>query len=280
LNTSQPALSRSLRELEGLLGRALFQRGASGLVLTAEGERYRRHVGAALAQIEAGTREARGQTQAPMVRLGLLPNMMRGLAPLATARFKAQSPLTNVRIRWAQLSTLTEELQRGEIDMILGRLLGMEHMSGLSFEQLFTEELIFVAPAGHPLAALREVTLEMVNLGEVVVPLPQTIIRREMDRFLVSRGFGGFDRTVECISFEFTRAYLRKVPAVACLPIGAVRRELASGQLVRLPVAGDALAGPVGITTASGRRPSLPAQRFAEVLRALVASGEHISESI
>jgi len=280
LRTSQPAVSRSLHELEREVGRALFTRSATGLTLTPEGEQYRRHVAAALAQIETATREAQGRTKAPLVVLGVLPNMMRGLAPAATARFKAELPQVIVRVRWAQLAVLIQELQRGEVDMILGRLLAMEQMSGLSFEQLFTEELVFVAAPEHPLARAPEVTLAMIDAGQVVVPLPETIIRREMDRFLVARGFLAFQRTVESISFEFTRSYLRGGVAVACIPIGAVRRELAAGALVRLPIGGDEMVGPVGITTVSGRRPTVPAQRFAEALRGLVAEGAHISDTI
>ena len=280
LNTSQPAVSRTLAELEQLIGRALFTRSAAGLTLSAEGEQFRRPVAAALAQIEAGARAAQGRAQAPRVVVAPLPNVMRGLVPAAAARFKAEAPLVPLRIRWAHVPALLQELQEGQVDMIVGRLLAMDRMSGLSFEQLFTEELVFAASPAHPLAGAAELTLEQVDAGLVVVPNEGSIIRTEMDRYLAARGFVGFARPVESISFDFTRAFLRQIPAVACVPLSAVRRELAVGALVRLPLGGDELMGPVGITTVSGRRLPEPAQRFAEKLREVVAEGLHISDLI
>lgn len=280
LHTSQPALSRTLAELEQLIGRALFIRSSTGLTLTPEGEEFRRPVATALAQIEAGARAASGLAKPPMVVVGPLPNVMRGLVPAAAARFKAETPQVALRIRWTHLAALLQELQRGEVDMIVGRLLAMDQMAGQSFEHLFTEELVFTASPGHPLAGAAEVTLAEIDTGLVVVPNEGTIVRAEMDRFLAARGFPGFERLVESINFDFTRAFLRQIPAVACVPLSAVRRELASGALIRLPLGGDELMGAVGITTVSGRRLSEPAQRFAEKLRAVVAEGLHISNLI
>lgn len=279
LNTAQPAVSRSLQELERLLGNPLFTRSRNGLTLTRQGEEFRRPVAAALAQIEAGTRAARGQAQVPTVVIAPLPNVVRGLVPAAAARFKTDAPEIPLRIRWAHVPTLVAELQRAEVDMIVGRLLSMEQMVGLGFEHLFTEELVFVVAPGHPLAGATRVGLADLNAGMMVIPNDGTIIRREMDRFLTGRGFLAFDRTVESINFDFTRDFLRHSPgAAACLPLSAVRRELAAGTLLRLPLGGDELTGPVGITTVSGRRLSDPARRFADHLRAVVAEGLHISD--
>ena len=49
MNSSQPAVSRSLAELETLVGQPLFERGGRGLTLTEAGERLRRHLDPRLA---------------------------------------------------------------------------------------------------------------------------------------------------------------------------------------------------------------------------------------
>lgn len=280
LNTSQPAVSRSIRDLEHIVGRPLFVRSGAGLTLTAVGEAYRRSVGTALAQIDTGTRAAQGVAIAPTVGIGVLPNVMRGLAPVATARFKTLAPQIKVEVYWSNVQTLLDTLRRGQIELILGRLLSMEQMSGLNFEQLFTESLVFVVAADHPLTRIQPLGLEAIKGFEVVIPLRGTIIRTEMDRFIFARGIVAFERTIESVSFEFTRAYLRLMPAVACLPMGAVRRELAEGTLVRLPIEGDELVGSVGIATVSGHRLSPEAQMFADCVREVVADGSFISKVI
>src|SRR5690606_34953656 len=70
MNSSQPALSRSLAELEALIGQPLFLRTRRGLSLTEAGQSLRRHVDAALSQLEAGTRSAAGLSPVPVVSVG------------------------------------------------------------------------------------------------------------------------------------------------------------------------------------------------------------------
>ena len=63
-NVSQPALSKTISELEGLLGAHLFERTGRRAVLTPAGENFRAHARAALQSLEAGVRDLSGQVAA------------------------------------------------------------------------------------------------------------------------------------------------------------------------------------------------------------------------
>lgn len=280
LNTSQPALSRSLRELEQEIGQPLFVRTGSGLALTPAGENYRQSVSAAMAQIERGTHQAKGAHLAQSVSIGMLPNVTRTLIPEATARFKKASPEIKVALHWHNVKTLIETLRKGETDMIVGRLLSLEHMAGMSFEHLFDEPLIFTVSAQHPLARQADPSLSQINNYTVLTPLAGTIIRNELNKFLVARGFVDFDDSIETVSFEFARAYLAGNDAVACVPLSAVSNELATGKLVKLPIWGEELNSSVGITKLSEKQLSKPAMRFAATIRHAAQKYQGISRTI
>ncbi|MGR3367635.1 MAG: LysR substrate-binding domain-containing protein [Sagittula sp.] len=268
MNSSQPAVSRSLAELETLVGQPLFERGGRGLTLTEAGERLRRHLDPAVSQMEEGVRLAGGTVAVPRVSVGVLPNVARTLAMRSSVMFKADTPDVDLELHWANVSELITRLNRGEIDMLLGRLLSLEHMEGVSFEHLYPEDIVFAVHHTHPFAARpEEVTLSEVGAELVVVPLGGTIIRRELDKFMTARGLARFRRQIETVSFEFTRSFLRETPSVAAIPLGAIRRELAEGELVKLGLSGEELAGSVGISFRTGRALSPEAARFADAVR-------------
>ncbi len=268
LGSSQPALSRTLSELEALIGQPLFHRTGRGLSLTEAGTALRRHVDTALSQLEAGTRLAAGGSPVPVVAIGMLPNVSRTLAVEAAAAFKAEAPEVDLRLYWASIPELVARLHRAEIDFLIGRLLALDYMPGVRFEHLYFEPLIFVVDRDHPFAATPdEVTLEDIRAGLVVVPMPGTIIRMELDKFVTARGYGPFPNKIETVSFEFTRAFLSFNHAVACVPLGAVRGELAEGRLVRLGLQSEELMGSVGMTYASDRNPTPEAALLRDHIR-------------
>lgn len=268
LNSSQPAVSRSLNELESIIGEKLFSRAGRGLALTPAGTRLRRHFETAVSELEAGTRVSANTSDRPKVSVGMLPNVIRTVANNAAAAFKAREPDVDLVLHWADVQGLIARLHNGRIDLLLGRLLGLEHMTGVSFEHLYAEPLIFVVNPHHPLSRDPErATLSSIEDELVIVPLSDTIIRRELDKFLTARGLDRFSRTIETVSFEFIRSFLATQRAVACLPLGAVRQELEDGRLVRLGIHGEELVSSVGISYATGRSLSRQAQRFADDVR-------------
>ena len=50
---------------------------------------------------------------------------------------------------------LLEQLRLGELDLVVGRLAAPEKMTGFFFEHLYSEQVLFVVRAGHPLLGAR-----------------------------------------------------------------------------------------------------------------------------
>lgn len=267
LGTVQPSVSRSLRELEELLDAVLFDRTPTGLVLTDPGRTFLAFVSNGMGQIDRGVEALRGQMAGDRIVAYALPNVVRTIMPGAVRRFKSLYPDIVVTFLGVQSGGFNQFISRGEIDFAFGRLLAAEHMSGLNFEHLYSEALQFFVRAGHPLVGRAGLKVHDLDAFPVVLPIRGTIIRDEIDRFLVGRGISEFSNTVETISFEFGRAYLAQSDAVICQPTGALRRELTEGTVAPLNLNEDEMMGAVGITTPAGHPPSAPAQLLIQMIR-------------
>ncbi|MGX1101121.1 LysR substrate-binding domain-containing protein [Amorphus sp. MBR-141] len=267
LATVQPALSRTLRELEEEVGKKLFERTRDGLILTEAGETLYRYAFGGMQQVSEGLARAAGEGPGEVIAIGVLPNVSRRVLPESVAVFKGQHPDTVVRIVTGTNIDLLTKLQAGRLDFVLGRMSDPDTMKGLTFEHLFYESIVFSARSGHPLGAASVVSLADVDGFPVIIPLPETIIRSELDRFMVSNGFPEFSNVIETVSFEFARPYLLASDAVAALPRGAVRPELESGQLVELAVPCDDLKGPVGLTFLPGHPLGSRTERLLGIIR-------------
>lgn len=285
IGTVQPAVSRSIRELEEELGCSLFDRTATGLTLNAAGRTLFAYVSNGLGQVDRGLEAMQGHMPAQQVVAYVLPNVVRMVMPGAMHRFKTLYPGIDVTFLAAAGGGLQENLRSGRLDFGFGRLLAAEHMEGMNFQHLFSEPLVFFVRAGHPLAGATGLTIHDIDRYQVILPIPGTIIRAELDRFIISKGLSRFASVIETISFEFSRTYLGISDAVVCQPLGAMRRELAEGLVERLDFGGGALMGAVGLTTPAGQTVSAPAQLLMQMIREEVralglAPGADIANSL
>jgi len=283
MGTVQPAVSRSLRELEEELGSPLFDRTANGLMLNAIGNTLFSFVSNGMGQIDRGLEALQGQSAEAQVVAYILPNVVRVVMPGAVRRFKVLYPSVDLRFIATTGGGLQHYLRTGEVDFGFGRLLAVEHMQGMNFEHLFSEPLVFFVRTGHPLAGRGDLSIRDIDRHPVVIPTPGTIIRDELDRFLISKGVSRFSNMIETISFEFARSYLAMSDAVVCQPMGAMRRELSEGVVQCLDFARGAMDGAVGLTTPAGQTVSAPAQLLMQMIREEVraltsASGGNIAE--
>ena len=270
LGTVQPSVSRSLREFEDEVGVLLFARTPAGLVLTSAGKTLLAYVSNGLNQVDRGIETLQGRMTENRVVAYVLPNIVRLVMPGAVRRFKELLPDVDIKFLSTTGGGLQESLSQGDVDFGFGRLLAAKHMEAMHFEHLFTEPLVFFARAGHPLADIKSLSIEEIDKFEILLPIDETIIRDEIDRFIIAKGFHRFRNLIETISFEFSRAYVRQGDAIVCQPLGAMRQELEAGQVVILDFGKGELDGAVGITKPAGRHLTASAELLIEMIRAEV----------
>jgi len=250
MGLTQPAVSRSVRELEQVLGVELFDRSQRGAVLTPAGESLLRSGEEGLSRISLGLQVAADPDAVrEPVSIGALPNVCAQFLPGVAAEFKRRYPTIPLRIITGGNTELLNKLRINEVALVLGRISSGEEMRGLAFEHLYDEPLVFLVRPVHPLAQEAILTADQITQYPLILPRPETIIRVEAERFLASQGIAKIENLIETIAFEFIRTYLRDTDCIGVAPRGVFQRDLADGSLVELRFGQNKLLGAVGLTT-------------------------------
>src|SRR5882762_6304062 len=119
LHTSQPSLSRQIRDLEDQVGVELFRRTARGVDLTDAGKAFMDHARLALSQVDAAVEAARRAAQPAKQRfaLGFLTGQEMMWLPDALHILRSELPNVDVTVSSDYSPDLAEGLERGRLDL-------------------------------------------------------------------------------------------------------------------------------------------------------------------
>ena len=235
LNLSQPALSKTLNELEQLTGTRLFERGRLGAQLTLVGEQFLTHAVKVLDALNSAGQALNRKEglNNDIVRIGALPTAALGILPTVIGQFHKQQKDITLQVATMNNTMLLAGLKSGEIDIGIGRMSDPELMSGLHYELLFLESLKLVVRPGHPL--LQEtVTLSRVMEWPVVVSPKGTVPRQNAEALLQSQGCKMPAGCIETLSASLSRQLTVDFDYVWFVPSGAVKDDLRRGVLTAI----------------------------------------------
>ncbi len=150
---SQPAMSRSIQELERELGVVLFERTGTGVQLTAMGKVFLRRASSVHNELRRAQEELdqlRGETNGRLtMALSSVPHL--ALLPHVLRPFRQRYPRVTLDIIDAVFPHIELDLREGRIDGYIGPA-PVEAGSDLLLEKLFDNTRLIVGRKGHPLA--------------------------------------------------------------------------------------------------------------------------------
>ena len=165
LHISQPALSEAVSKLERELGVTLLDRRRSGARISRQGQDLLQNMVEVLDAVDR-LKLAAGdqQTASRTVRIGTVNAATSTLLVPAVRSFQDTVPATTVEILNIQQDEIHQSLIEGSLDLGLVNVLGGDepvlHLVGTD---LLHGRPIVVLPAGHPLAAADQVTIEQLR---------------------------------------------------------------------------------------------------------------------
>ena len=272
---TQPAISKTLKDLETILGMALMHRDRGGIELTREGAVFQQFAEQSLAALSHGlaSLDALSAGTSTPLRIGALPSVAADLLPDVVLRFSELSPATPVMVEDGRIGALVDRLRSGDLDLVVGRMGRPETMAGLSFTQLYSEQVVFAVAIDHPLAHAMahaigsETNLEALAGYRILYPPKGAAIRPLVDRFLIMHGIGDWPNRLETVSDAFGRTMtLGPAAAIWIISKGVVAQDIKAGRMVTLPIDTRAMAGPVGILARSEEDPTPTIRLFRQAI--------------
>ncbi|NKR75169.1 LysR family transcriptional regulator [Rhodococcus hoagii] len=269
LHVTQPVATRSLHDIESILGVSLYDRGPRGITPTIFGEAFTAHARAVIAQLTQAGRHVVELADADRgtVVVGTHLAGSNVLLPGAIARLKRERPLLTVVVREGTPEVLLTELQSGRIDLIVGRLTSPTDEMAVR-RTLYAESVELVTRRGHPLAGRSGIELGDLTQYPWILPGVETALRRELEEFFARNSLALPENRVEATSFLTVRQLLIETDMVAVLPSLIPRDDV---RLTTLPITLDPIGHSVGITLSAGRTLSPSASALVDFLAEFAA---------
>ena len=251
LNTTQPAASKMLQEIEDILDVRLFERGPTGVKTT----EYGRIMVARARHLIGGVRHASNEIlstkegQLGQVTIGTLLAAAPALLPSAVTALKSQHPELVVSIQDGTNESLLSALVAEDIDLAISRMETYVIQKELVHEVLYEDKMCVVARPEHAKANSRKITLTELADYQWILPGPDTTLREEFNRIFTEAGVKPpSSRVVESVSLHMNLALLLKTDMVTFLPFHAVQPYVRLGLLTHLDTEFRSVYGPIGVT--------------------------------
>lgn len=154
LQQTQPALTRSIKELEHTMGAPLLVRGNFGVTLTDAGHVLASRSNLILEEIHKATEEIRviQQISQGSVAFGVSPILAISILPKIISEFSLKQPEVQITIEDAQLPVHLPRLREGKLDFVVGVESGDVSLSEFIVEPLFRASYSVIARKNHPYA--------------------------------------------------------------------------------------------------------------------------------
>lgn len=264
---TQPALSRSVKQIEWEIGSVLFSRSAAGVMPTEQGRllvrRAREVVEAADELDREVTRHRVGGTG--QINIGAGAYAAETVVPAAIARYVGDNELVRVRVLRANWDELPRRLRARELDFFVAEFSTLTDEHDLDIQPMARHPAYFVGRKGHPLSAAAPVPPEemlafpFVALSRYPPRALQPLLaaRRPVDERQPGRPFPA----IECPSVAAAKQIVAASDAVAALTLPMIAEDIERGSLAVLGTAAWAFAH-YAVVRLKGQPPSAACERF------------------
>jgi LysR family transcriptional regulator, pca operon transcriptional activator len=277
LGLTQPGLSRNIRILESRIGVKLLNRGKHGATPTDEGKvlaaygRTLRELTQQAATI--GTSVQRGEVGD--LRLGASFSIANGLIAEPISRFLERRPKASVRVVPGPTPHLLQELDAGQLDLVVGgvQLLAQQH--GVRFEPLVENQLVVIGRRDHPLSALDPVPATALAQARWIMCSQHDPLRIDVEAGMTSLGLSREAVAMETGSTSLVVDVLTQTDFLTMVPSGFAFSLVADGKISRLKLATRYTLRPIGVAYRSNGDIPPVALAFIRMLREWAKTHAH-----
>lgn len=270
---TQPALTRSIKNLEELLGAELLERRPRGIVPTPAGDALYRY--ARLMLNEA----ARAQAEVLAVQKGAKGELSVGIAAMfadhivdrAVAAVCGSGRDVALTITQGFFEELVEALRDGRLDVIFSNLSSMELPDDVAIEPIIDLHAYVYAGSDHPLVGQKGIDKQALLKHRWAV-VDQPHMRDFLDYYFVAEGLATPDYVVRTNSLNLICSLIANGGFLGVLPEHVIRRRVRRGQVKTVEAPGVPIVRKAGLLTRKSMPPRPVVDLFTEELRAACKS--------
>jgi DNA-binding transcriptional LysR family regulator len=220
LNLAQPAVTKSLREVEQILGTSLFDRRPRGVALNEAGQIVLPHIQTIFAELHRASDELHAYKKGfgGLVTVGGTMTALPYLLPKTVTSFVRHASNSTIRVVEGTIQQMIEGLLRGEVDIVVGRVLADPSSSQLMQEIVFDDPFVPVVRPGHRLTRqIPAAPAELFTYPWILAPEGNSG-RSTVERFMLKHGVQPPYGFVETVSFQVTLGIISHSDSIAVIP--------------------------------------------------------------
>jgi len=251
LKTSQPALSRTIKQIESTLGVSLFSRSTRQVTITQAGEEFAALAERLLGDLKLGVENMRslGEQRRGQIIVASIMSLAHASLPAVIAEYTRQFPGIEIKLREGVQGNVQDDVRSGLADFGVGYVADMPQP--FVTQRLGVETFYAVLPARHRLARVKEIELKALK-GAVLVSLPtDSRTRRLIDGAAATAGFS-FRHPITVNQFATLYSFVRSGVGLTIVPDGA-RPPASDRALVSRPLIRPRISREIGIVRIEGR---------------------------
>jgi LysR family transcriptional regulator, regulator for genes of the gallate degradation pathway len=264
-----PTIHRAARELEKIVGVALFEKTSFGVQPTRSAIKLGAAGGRAFSEIQQANVEIaafKGIESGETV-IGAMPLARAFLAPMAAMELCERRPGHRVAIVEAPYETLLNDLKRGRIDLLIGAARGAHKAPGIVEEPFFHDKLSILMRPEHPLAAASRLTAKRLAAYPWVAPRQSSPLRVHFEALFVKHAAPV--EVVECNSLVAARIMLMNSDRLMLLSDAQAQIEIQSALIISKALPGRAISRSISLTFRKDWRPTAVQQDLVDIIRRL-----------
>jgi DNA-binding transcriptional LysR family regulator len=269
LNTTQPAVSKSIAELERTVGVRLLDRSAQGVVPTACGRALLDGGATVFDELRQTVKniEFLADPEAGEVRIGCNPFLAASFASAVVHRLSQRLPRIVFHLVTGGNETLGRELRERNVDLLIARRFGSIADEHCSVEVLYDDSYVVVAGIRNPWARRRKIELSELSNEAWALPAPESVTGSVATQAFRTIGLDHPRVAVVTISPEARISLLATGHFLSIFPASALRFPTKRSEIKVLPIALPVAPVPIGIVTLNNRTLSPVARLFIEQAR-------------
>ena len=232
---TQPAVSLQIKALETQCGVLLFHRTKKTLQLTESGKRLYQVAIKIFSLVGEAERILSEESEfiSDPLRIGSTKTLVRHFLAAYISRFRKAFPKIQIQVDEGSSEEMLKSLLDNRNDLaIVGRLPYHEQLKAVPFIQ---DELVLLAAPGHPLCSKENVSIEDLKGENLILREKGSGTRRVIDRVFEEKNFF-YSAFIETSNVDFLKEMVRTGNGVTMLARMGADRDLASGNLIALPL--------------------------------------------
>ena len=272
LHTSQPAVSRSIADLEHAVGQRLLDRSRRGVELTKYGRALLDCGSAMFDDLRQGLRQLEYLADPTVgeIRVGGTEAVIAGLLATVYERLRRQYPRIAIHVTQVPvISQQVSELRERKVDLIFGRI-GRSIEADIAAEVLFHDRTFVVAGPQNKWSRRRKIKLADLADEPWALSPPETIIGSLLAEAFRVSGLDPQRKSLATGSIHLQTALLASGSFLVVLPGSVLHFSKNLPPLKVLPVDLPVPAWPFGIMALKNRPISPAVQHFIDCAREVV----------